>query len=785
MEYQTLILAGLIHDIGKFLQIGHFGNLNVEGKHPQVSADFVNAYQQVFNRVCNAGLLRNLVMKHHEATYFPDALRVDTAPEEIKWLAYLLSRADNYSSSERGQQDDKYHNYKKRPLDSIFCRLDIGKEVPEKILQYQTGIYSPANGFPISLREQPEEALNKLLCAFSEEFASISKNTVDFRQFYNQLYSLLMKYTWCIPSNSQEKIADISFFDHLKTTSAISACLYIYHQDKKEFSLQSVKDDEGEKFCLLVGDLSGIQSYLFSGAKIGAGGVAKRLRARSFYISMLSELVAQLIIDEFNLPVSNIVMASGGKFYILLPNTSFVQVKIVELQQRIDRILLTEYQGEIALNLSAAILNGKDFARFGSVVAEVNQKLAVKKKEPFNTILKNKNNWVEDNFLFQVSDKKGLGLCRGCGREFAEKILDDKEYGEKCIKDIQIGQKIPRMKYLKLCKGGLSDISIGKEIGLELVLDTFNKPSKNLLIAINNTEVDPDNSIIFKFIANYVPNERGQAISFDELAKKSQGIKRIAYLKADVDNLGKLFAFGLKGNKENYDTISRVTTFSRMLDLFFAGRVNELVSQEFINCYIIYSGGDDLLIAGPWNEIIELAGKINQEFTRFTGNNANITLSAGIALAKTRTPVAKAVELAEEFLEESKEKKLMGNRNGRNQVTFFGRTLSWEMLHLVIEEGNKLTSWATQKKLTKADLWKLKKYDGMYQDFVEKNNVAGLNYKAFLAYQIGRSKKENKADEAVVKWEEELFNQTSSKLLNLGPIVDYALCAVREENKDE
>jgi CRISPR-associated protein Csm1 len=785
VEYQTLILAGLIHDIGKFLQKGRFGNLNVAGKHPQVSADFVSAYQEVFNRVCDVGLLKNLVMKHHEAASFPDALRVDTAPKEIKWLAYLLSRADNYSSSEREHQDDRYHNYKKRPLDAIFCRLEIGKEVPGKMLQYQAGIYSPANSFPVSLGEQPEGALNKLLRAFGEEFAGIAQKTTDFQQFYHQLYSLLLKYTWCIPSNSQEKIADISLFDHLKTTSAIAACLYIYHQDKKEYTLSAVKNDQEKKFCLLVGDLSGIQSYLFSGANIGAGGVAKRLRARSFYISMLSELAAQLIIDEFNVPVANIIMSSGGKFYILLPNASFVQVKIAGLQQRIDQILLLEYQGEISLNLSTAILSGKDFAGFGSVVAEVNRKLAIKKKEPFSKVLINKERWVEGNFLFQAADKQGLGLCRGCGREFAVKIIEDKEYGEKCLQDIQVGQKIPNLKYLKLSSGKAGDIGIGEDIGLELVLETGNKPAQSRLIAINNPEIDPNNASTFKFLASYVPNDRGQAVSFDELAKRSQGIKRLAYLKADVDNLGKLFAFGLKGNKENYDTISRVATFSRMLDLFFSGRVNELVSQEFTNCYIVYSGGDDLLIAGPWQEIIELAEKINQEFTRFTGNNANITLSAGIALAKTKTPVAKAAAQAEEFLEESKEKILTGNDSGRNQVTVFNRTLSWEMLQLVIEEGKKLMTWATQKKLSKAELWKLQRYDEMYQDFLERHNVAGLKYKAFLAYQIGRSKKEKKADEAVVKWEEELFHQTSSKLLNLGPIVDYALCAIREENRDE
>ena len=37
-EYQTVILAALLHDIGKFIQRGSFA-LNVEGKHPEVSGE--------------------------------------------------------------------------------------------------------------------------------------------------------------------------------------------------------------------------------------------------------------------------------------------------------------------------------------------------------------------------------------------------------------------------------------------------------------------------------------------------------------------------------------------------------------------------------------------------------------------------------------------------------------------------------------------------------------------------------------------------------------------------
>lgn len=43
-EYQAVILAGLLHDIGKFIQRGEFkGSLKVTGKHAAVSASFIKA----------------------------------------------------------------------------------------------------------------------------------------------------------------------------------------------------------------------------------------------------------------------------------------------------------------------------------------------------------------------------------------------------------------------------------------------------------------------------------------------------------------------------------------------------------------------------------------------------------------------------------------------------------------------------------------------------------------------------------------------------------------------
>ncbi|MDY6827149.1 MAG: type III-A CRISPR-associated protein Cas10/Csm1 [Bacillota bacterium] len=779
MEYKTVALAGLLHDIGKFFQKGNFPGLKVTGKHPEVSARFVRAFKDTFASVCDVNLLENLVLKHHEHPGFPEELQVNSAPQEIIPLALLVSRADNYSSAERGETGDIYHDYKTRPLDSVFCRLDIGKKLP-KMLGYKVGVYSPKNCFPEDIREQTEKDLNDLLRDFGGDFARLVQKRPDYDTLYTGLYSLLLKYTWCIPSNSQENIADVSLFDHLKTTSAIASSLYLYHRAHKNLSIENIKKDSEDKFLLVVGDISGIQNYIFSGISIGSSGVARKLRARSFLINMLSELTAHQLIRELNLPLANIIMSSGGRFYVLMPNIEEAIAAINKTQDTLDRWMLDTYRGELAINLAYQSLSGENFNVFGTMVEKVNRKLTQKKMMPFISVLQHDSGWVEKNFTFDVNDEYGLGPCRGCGREFAKKTIDDIGYGSRCLKEMELGSRLPKTQIIDFTSSDY-DIEAGFNIGIKLKKEIGrDNDESELTVILNDNNIPLDRPVFFYHLANHVPIREDRIMIFDEIASCSKGVKKLAFLKADVDHLGKLFAFGLKQENDNFDTISRVATLSRMLDLFFTGYINELLHDKYPNCYTVFSGGDDLVIIGPWNEIIELALSIQGEFCRFTGSNPNLTFSAGISLVRTRTPVSKAMQSTEMMLEQAKENIRPNCSESRNQVSIFGRTLSWEGLRVTVTEGQNLSRWINSRKMNKADLWRLKQYDQLYQSFICENNVEGLLYKAFLAYWIGRSKKDRNIDQQVLAWHEKLLENMDVNLESLGPIADYAYCSTRE-----
>lgn len=180
---------------------------------------------------------------------------------------------------------------------------------------------------------------------------------------------------------------------------------------------------------------------------------------------------------------------------------------------------------------------------------------------------------------------------------------------------------------------------------------------------------------------NYEDMEIGQVLPFNHIAKKSEGKQALAVLKADVDRLGMLFSNGLIST--NY-TISRIATLSRMFDGFFSSYLNVLLKDKYPYIYTEYAGGDDLLLIGPWNRIMNLAIDMRQTFKQYTCNNPDVNISAGISLMHVGEPVTNALREAEKLLDTSKEK-------GRDKISLFGVTLDWDTYSKAIEQGKWLS----------------------------------------------------------------------------------------------
>ncbi|MBT9168301.1 MAG: CRISPR-associated protein Cas10/Csm1 [Syntrophomonadaceae bacterium] len=780
--FQTIVTAGLLHDIGKFLQRGDFGTLTVTGKHPKVSRDFVTAHRDFFSKFCDIDLLTELVARHHESAGFPPELQVSGAAEEIRPYAYIVSRADNYSSAERddGPAEVLGKGFKKTALAAVFSRLELS--IPRgKASSYKLERLSPAAGFPVlGVDALDETPYKNHLKGFGEEFSRFVKDPSlnCFDKFYARLLSILQSYTWCVPSSTQDAVPDVSLYDHLKTTSAIAAASARYH----EATTRGVTIDDVRKFRLVVGDLSGIQKYIFRATQKGYGKIAKRLRARSFFLGVLSDLVSHMLIHAFKLPVANIIMSSGGKFYVLVPNTADSSDMVVAIQRRIDAELLERFHGELALNLASVAFSGDDFNDFGSIMAEAGRKLAGRKTAPFAEILHENGRWDETAFVSRY--KESLAACPGCG-----KVHPDVGVCDDCLQDERIGGKLPRAKYISFFRGDAPSSATEVISGYSFTVDrdiVKHNPPPYLVYNLNEKGKPTENPELVKYMAKHVPAQEDQAVGFDEIAESAKGIKLLGCLKADVDHLGMLFLLGLRdvSTERNHASISRVSTMSRMLELFFSGWIEKLFDEPaFHNCYTVYSGGDDLLVVGPWERIFELAGRINSDFRQFIAGNPNVTLSAGLSLFKARFPIDSAVEQAERFLADAKEKVNSTTGTSRDQITLFGQTIKWDQYAYMKPQALKLAKWLEENRINSGLVYRLQWYSRMYRDATVPDDAGkihtdGWKFVSLLEDDLSRNVR-GRIEQEVADWLKACATAPYRTTALLQPITTYALYSNR------
>lgn len=809
-EYQTVVLAGLLHDVGEFLQRSDFkGAFRVTEKHPAVSASFIRARSAAFEQVCDVGLLAELVQRHHETSQFPPELRVQQADPPIRPLAYLVSAADNYSSAERGDNADEYRDYKTTPLASVFSSLQLTRPTPD-VHHYKLHPLNPANAFPEPFQKLNPQQTNDYLNAFGREFDRLmpAVNRADFDCLYTHLLSLLQRFTWCVPSNTQERAPDISLYDHLRTTSAIAACLYRYHKEMNNLNEKDVTDHRPSKFRLVVGDLSGIQNYIFDIANIGIGGVAKRLRSRSFYLSALVEAISHKLVHDFRLPLTNIVMSSGGKFYVLLPNLPQSQEKIEEFQRDLDRWSVSHWGGELVVNLAQLEFSGLAFNNFGQILGEISERLNARKGSPLKSYLVNDGAWAPDRFKMD-----GLlgeeGPCQSCHKQAAAHIADDGDrLCSHCYRDLRLGRLLPNAAGIAYSNTEIpanyrhATVHLYGDYSFTVLQDLPRGVLPGYLVCkLNETDLADiaGKPALPKFMANYIPLAEadncagcpgcrdenkpaaGSPLYFDCIANKASGRKLLGYLKADVDNLGSLFVYGLRHDLADRNSISRIATMSRMLDLFFSGRVEQLLNIRFNHCYTVFSGGDDLLVIGPWDETADLAVTLREEFKRFTNHNDNITISAGVSLLKPGIPVSRGVAAADEALEESKEKILQGETEGRDQLTLLGRTMKWTTAPALVDAAGELANWLKGEKVSIGFVRKLLTLSKMHHSYYFQGDVNGLRYLPLLTYAITRNlappETQDREKRAVRLWAENLKKLDHDHTIYLDFLVKYALLA--------
>ena len=240
------------------------------------------------------------------------------------------------------------------------------------------------------------------------------------------------------------------------------------------------------------------------------------------------------------------------------------------------------------------------------------------------------------------------------------------------------------------------------------------------------------------------------------------GVAALGILKADVDELGSLMAWGLP---QQSFTLSRLATLSRQLDFFFSLHLPHLLktNPEYSDVYTVFAGGDDLFVIGPWNRIIGLVSRLKNDFADYVCRNPNIHFSAGIGLRKAHTPLEQMARDAEESLEMSK----AANRNRdtiSGRLTIFGQTVTYDEQDELAKIKADLLRWLHDEWVNSAMLYRLNRLIDM----------AGLEQRLLLLEQPFRL-----ADMACTKWRAYLAYSAERNLAKKLTGVDRA-AAVQE-----
>lgn len=806
-----IALAGLLHDIGKFAQraalplstntkelesmICKLDRGNYTYRHVLWTNEFFErmANHPYLGTDYNLNSVSNLAAYHHNPS---------TRLQEIIQLADRLS-----SGSER--QDDEEvathrDRYNKIRLHCIFDYMHLGdKQNAEKIYRYELRPMDGAmeNCVPKEKTQlQPPEGDNlsgsyaKLWDGFMSEFQKLEVKEKE--RFVTALLSLLEKYSWCIPSSTINR-PDISLFDHAKTTAAIAVCLYNHHAAMGDLDTARLSiNDETVKFRLLVGDLSGIQDYIYNIKNVGVGGTAKRLRSRSFYLAALSDIASHALLHDFGLPLTNLVISSGGKFYMLLPEIPQADNIIEKFKFNAAKWLIRHLNGEVALNIAYIAFSCKELMHFNGVLKNVNQALQREKERAFSNVLTDQNGWKPSAFV--LSDRKFQNeesLCLSCRKiPGARRKQEDIVLCDYCNNDIALGADLANavgVQFFPNAKDGRYPVF--DTYSFSVVKDKRDFSSKAYLVQpFNDWNLDVKNAALRpRSFAGHVPlfddqtcqgcendtcRDKEDAVNgnpkyFNCLAYANKGRKMLGVFKADVDYLGLIFTSGFAREEEK--CISRIITLSRLLENFFTGRLQHILQEYFPNIYTVYSGGDDLLMIGPWNEILDLAERVNKEFGQFTCGNQAFTLSAGIGFMHAHLPVYTAVENAENLLKKAKNTKALDEDTTKQQLAVFDDIIKWTKLPPIQNEAKKLAEWQEGKRVSMGFVRLLLNCAESYVNYKTEGKTAYLRFIPMLSYSITRNIPAKEVD--IIKWSQDLTDLQSSNLQHLAFIANYSI----------
>ncbi len=748
-----VVLGALLHDVGKLMQRAHGTVADLPERSREMDSTLCPVREGRYSHKHVLWTDAFFEWMEGEGLSFPEGIdrqqvrdfaNFHHTPERhpVSAMGWLSAEADRLASGlDRKPKEHEYEvkhgweSFKRQPLASLFDRIDLGEggAIPHV---YDLAPLTAGS----SLEPRTKEAWDRepggmdyraLWDGFSAGFIRLCREgTGSAPLFVEGLLGLLERYTWAIPSSTID-LPDISLFDHTRVTAAIAAAGHATLQATGRLDDEAhVRDRTAARYRLVAGDLSGIQKAIFKLASEGVSGLARTLRARSFYLGALTDAAALWLLHELDLPSCCRLQAAGGRFLLLVPDTEEVVSVVESIRVRIRDWMVRRYYGELTLHLvigepfpGAAFL-GDGFATVVDQIDVVLQEAKVTPPLPESGAVLE---WVQ----FQAEGGGDVsGACSVCGHRPAAHRATRGQRCAVCHEEQRIGRTLPGATGLGWAVEPIEVREGGGRIGHTVALfgdavhlalyETLPRVQHGLLRVDAFAWQEEGPVFPQRFLANHCPRldvdvepgdprlarisdearaeeHGGSLVTFEHIAHLAYQVEAddslrgkpfLAALKADVDNLGLIFSLGLEPEDEGQreGSVSRFAALSRQLDLFFTGRLQQIIRERFPETYTLYAGGDDLFLIGPWRKTIDLAVAMNDAFRDYTGHNPNVHLSAAVELFRPHEPLRRVAERVEARLEEAKDE-------GRDRFALFGEVRPWSEVGELIDQGEQLAGW--------------------------------------------------------------------------------------------
>ncbi|MDR2105568.1 MAG: hypothetical protein LBP51_07440 [Deferribacteraceae bacterium] len=585
----------------------------------------------------------------------------------------------------------------KTPLVPITSLISLEKTpaAPKVESFYKTLPFSADTAFPVGKGD------------YKGDFALISK------KFNEGLAQLSKKFKEGGENSAQRYLSglDALFLLSFANVSAVDAVsVHIYSKVYAAFAA-GLYDNPENRLTIIKGEFNGIQKFIFNEEQTSKN-PSKILRGKSFYTTLLSE-AARLALSR-QVQTTPIINAAG--LFVILAKGGCSE-KLKEVKSTIQNWLYERYYATVSFSIGWLEGVAEDMAGdFTKIWRKLSDRLEADKASKFDL---NQRAAVFSNYL---DNFRGDKLCPYCGREPATVDGAGDAMCPACAEYAELGKTLATGGAKTITFYESSEKAENNFFGQISYKDSSGQPPDKIIM-----EIDIDSAYI-KTDDNHKP------LTFDELARES-GSTHLAALKADIDNLGKIFALGLRDNLKKA-SLFHIAELSFRLNIFFTYILQK--SAKGKNIYMVFAGGDDLFAIGSRDDILEFSLLVSEKLSEYTAGGA--TISSGITLFNPHTPVWFIAKQTEDILFRAKEQK--------NTLAIFEAVLGYNEFK---EEREALNAqFKSMNALSSSFYYKLLNIAERRNRYEQRGEAEGLLWDAHLRYTLARMKlSENERDNAL------------------------------------